>query len=116
MYLIMIDFNMKKGAPLETDDVNLVLQQIDILFDSVPGELFGDLGFGTEYDHYMYNFNIDNSGLERMILDDLYSLDLLGFTPRVEVLFLQGTEQDIAIINITLSRNDAEYKKSYKIS
>ena len=101
---------------MESDDVNLVLQQIDILFDTVPGELFGDLGFGTEYDHYMYNFNIDNTALEKMILDDLYSLELLGFIPSVNVLFLQGTEQDIAIINIVLSRNNVEYKKSYKIS
>lgn len=112
----MVDFNLHPGNPLEYNDVKLVLQQIDILFDTVPGELFGDLGFGTEYDHYMYNFNVDNSALENMILDDLLQLDLLGFSPAVEVLFLQGTEQDIALINITLSRNDVEYKKSYKIS
>jgi hypothetical protein len=112
----MIDFDLKNNKPVQNNDIYLVLQQIDILFDTVPGELFGDLGFGTEYDHYMYNFNIDNSGLENMILDDLRRLDLLGFSPRVEVMFLQGTEQDIALINITLTRNEVEYKKSYKIS
>ena len=116
MYLIMIDFNLADGNPLETNDVKLLLQQIDLLFDTTPGEVMGDMGFGTEYDHYMYNFNLDNVAMQDMILDDLYNLDLLGFTPSCEVYFLEGTEQDIALINIVLKRNELEYKKTYKIS
>lgn len=112
----MVDFNLKEGNPLENNDVNLLLQQIDILFDTTPGEVMGDMGFGTEYDHYMYSFNLDNKAMQEMVLDDLYKLDLLGFTPTCDVYFLEGTEQDIALIDITLKRNDTEYKKTYKIS
>ena len=112
----MVDFNIKEGSPMIDDEASLVLQQIDILFDTVPGEVAGAIGFGTEYDHYMYSFNIDSIAMEEMILDDLYSLDLFGYSPEVNVMFLQGTEQDIAIINITISKGENLYKKSYKIS
>lgn len=112
----MVDFNLKEGAPMMDDEISLVLQQIDILFDTVPGEVAGAIGFGTEYDHYMYSFNIDSVAMEEMITDDILSLDLFGYYPEVHVMFLQGTEQDIAIIDITLSKNDKTYKKSYQIS
>lgn len=112
----MVDFNLKEGKPMVDDEAELVLQQIDILFDTVPGEVAGAIGFGTEYDHYMYNFNVDSIAMEEMILDDLYTLDLFDYSPSVKVMFLQGTEQDIAIINITISKGDNMYKKSYKIT
>ena len=112
----MVDFNINDGSPMIDDEASLVLQQIDILFDTVPGEVAGAIGFGTEYDHYMYSFNIDSIAMEEMILDDLHTLDLFGYSPEVNVIFLQGTEQDIAIINITISKGENLYKKSYKIS
>lgn len=112
----MIDFNLDEGAPIKINDVELILSQIDILFDTVPKEVLGDEEFGSQYDKYLYNMQINGDSLKQIVLSDISSLELFGYTPNVEVYLLQGTEQDIAIIDITLSKYDEKYKKTYKIS
>ena len=37
----MIDFNLDAGSPTKTGDVALILQQIDMLFDTTPKEVLG---------------------------------------------------------------------------
>lgn len=111
-----MDFNLNENKPYCNNDVDLILQQIDILFDTTPRDVLGQPEFGTQYDNYLYNLQISNSGLESEVLADINSLDLFGFTPDVKVYLLQGTEQDIALIEISLSRDDETYKKIYKIS
>lgn len=112
----MIDFNLNKGLPIQNDDISLILQQIDILFDTKPKEILGFENYGTKYDTYLYNLKISNDALKHEVLSDIQSLDLLGFEPKVEVHLLQGTEQDIALIEILLKRNEEQYQQIYKIS
>lgn len=112
----MIDFNIAPGAPVQSNDVDLILQQISILFDTNPKEVLGQSDFGSQYDNYLYKLRISNSVLEQQVLSDLYSLELFGFEPHVTVHLLQGTEQDIALIEIVLIRNDETYRQIYKIS
>ena len=112
----MIDFNLNEGEPAINDDVACLIQQIDILFDSTPGDLIGDIGYGTDYERCLYDFKFNAAALEERMLDDLYSLDLLGFNPTVNVYLMQGSERDIAVIDVHLKRNSEEYSKSYKIT
>lgn len=112
----MIDFNINNNSVLVSDDVKLLLQQIDILFDTTPREVFGYEEYGTKYDYYLYDLQLTSDGLKSAVESDINSLNLLGFTPTVEVILLQGTEQDIAVINITLTRDDETYFKNYKIT
>ena len=111
----MIDFNLDKDKPIKNNDIDLILQQIDILFDTTPTEVFGDEYYGTTYDKYLYQLKISNDGLKHEVLSDICSLQLFGFTPTVEVYLLMGTEQDIALIDITLKRYNETYNKTYKI-
>lgn len=112
----MVDFNLDPGAPVKIDDVSLILQQIDLLFDTTPKEVLGHDDFGSKYDEYLYKLNISNNSLKHNVLSDLGSLNLFDFTPNVEVHLLQGTEQDIALIEITLTRGNESYQRIYKIS
>lgn len=112
----MVDFNLNEGEPTINDDVACLIQQIDILFDSTPGDLIGDLEYGTDYEKFLYDLRLGPEALEEQMLDDLYSLDLLGFSPSVKVYLMQGSERDIAIIDVHLKRNSEEYSKSYKIT
>ena len=50
----MNDFNLNNGRGALNDDIDLILQQIDILFDTNPREVFGNESFGTTYDKYLY--------------------------------------------------------------
>ena len=112
----MVDFNLDKGLPIKNSDVDIILQQIDILFDTTPREVFGFENYGTKYDKYLYNFQISADNLKREVESDINSLNLFGFSPSVEVYLLQGTEQDIAVIDIHLTRYDERYEKIYKIT
>lgn len=111
----MIDFNLDAGSPIKNDEIALIIQQIDLLFDTFPTEVFGDPDFGTEYDRYLYQLKISNSALQQEVLSDLNSLDLFGYLPSVNVHLLEGTERDIVLIEITLTRDEEIYQKVYKI-
>lgn len=112
----MIDFNLNPGAPILNRDVELILQQIDMLFDTKPKEVFGDEKFGSKYDEYLYRLKISNTTLEQLVKSDISSLNLFGFFVDVHVSFLHGTEKDIALIEIELNRDEESYQQIYKIS
>lgn len=114
----MIDFSISNKL---TDDIVInndlicVLQQIDILFNTDLDDVLGDPNFGTNYDKYLYTLGVSNESLEYKISNDLLKLNLCGFTPTVTVKIVEGTERDIAIIDITLSKNYEDFNKTYII-
>lgn len=112
----MIDFNIDKGKPFKNSDIELILQQIDLLFDTSPKDVLGDEEYGSQYDRFLYDLNISNEGLRNKVLSDINSINLFGFTPEVNVYLLQGVERDIALIEIILTKETEQYKKTYKIS
>lgn len=112
----MTDFHLNNGNAVLNKDVDYVLQQIDMLFDTNPKEVLGDPDYGTQYDRYLYSLNISNEGIKNSVINDLYKLDLRGFTPEVEVMFLDGTERDIALIDIILKGEYDSYRRIYKIT
>ena len=112
----MVDFNLKRGSATCKSDIDLILQQIDILFDTTPTEVFGAEDYGTTYDRYLHQLRISNEALKQEVLSDLTSIQLFGFIPTVDVYLIHGTEDDIALIDIHLSRDEETYNKTYKIS
>ena len=112
----MIDFNIDKGAPIKSGDIELLLQQIDILFDTTPKEVLGSPSFGTTYDTYLHKLKLSNESIKRQVISDISSLDLQGFDFDVNVHFLQGTEQDISLIEINFTKDEMSYNRVYKIS
>lgn len=114
----MIDFALSNKF---TDDViiknNLayVLQQIDLLFNTDVHDVLGDNLYGSNYDKYLYTLGMSNANLEQKILHDIQGLDLMGFTPSVDVKIMEGTERDIALIDITLSGDYEKINKLYVI-
>ena len=113
----MIDFNISHdvnkvvlGSP-----VDILLQQVDLLFDTDKYAVLGDPDFGSNYDRYLYTLGFSNASLEAKIMSDLYKLDLMGFTPSVEVQLFDGTERDIALIDITFTGSYEKHNKTYVI-
>lgn len=112
----MIDFSVYEGNSVTVSDLDFVLQQIDVLFDTSPRELLGDVKYGTDYERYLYDLKISNEGLKSKVMSDLNSLDLRGYKVDVEVYLLQGSERDIVLIDIQLSNDYESYQKTYNIS
>ena len=112
----MIDFNLNEGAPTLTSDMALVLQQIDLLFDTYPGEVIGDDEYGTTHDDNLNQLNLSNAELRDEIINDISEyVDLMSCSFDVQVYILDGTERDILLINIDLQRDEEVASKSYKI-
>jgi hypothetical protein len=112
----MVDFNIDAGSPLKNGDIELLLQQIDILFDTYPKEVLGSEDFGTQYDDYLYRLKLSAANIKQRVISDISSLELFDFVPDVEVHLLQGTEKDIVLIDINLIRGEEKYNRTYKIS
>lgn len=112
----MIDFSIDTNNVVKTTDEELIIQQIDILFDTTPGEVLGQESYGTRYDKFLYNLQITNEGVRQQVLSDLNLLNLFGYTPEVEVYLTEGTEHDIAIIKISLTRGQESFNRIYKLS
>ena len=112
----MIDFNLDPGAPSKSSDLGILLQQIELLFDTYPGEVLGDDEFGTTYDEYLYQLKLSNDDLRDEIMRDITSnIDLLGYDVDVHVYVLDGTERDILLVNINFARDGEQYSKSYRV-
>lgn len=114
----MIDLNITNKLTddiIINNDLIFVLQQIDLLFDTDIDDVLGDESFGTNYDKYLYTLGVSNASLESKIMNDLLKLDLCGFSPSVTVKIVEGTQRDIAFINITLSGDYEDYNKTYII-
>jgi hypothetical protein len=111
----MVDFSLDKNVAVKNGDVDLIMQQIDMLFDTTPREVLGHEDYGSDYDKFLYDLKLSATAIEQVVLSDLRSLQLFNFTPSVKVYILQGTENDIILVNITLTRQGESYNKSYKI-
>jgi hypothetical protein len=114
----MVDFSLykKSGKATINYEVDLLLQQVDLLFDSTPTEVLGDENFGTKYDTYLYDTKLSAANLKTIVEQDIATINLMDWSYEVEVHLLQGTEQDIAIINITFYKGVETVQKTYKIS
>jgi hypothetical protein len=111
----MVDFSLDKNVAVKNNDIDLILQQIDILFDTTPKEVLGYEEYGSDYENYLYNLNLPAESIEQSIYSDIRTLQLFNFEPKVKVYILKGTENDIILVDITLQRSGEVYNKSYKI-
>lgn len=112
----MIDFSIDNKKVITSNDVELIIQQIDLLFDTNTGEVFAE-EYGTWFEEFLYDLNIPNSYIseytKRMIVENV---NLMGFDVAVNTQLLAGTERDIMLITIDLKRDYEEYSKTYKLT
>ena len=111
----MVDFNLSEGSPTINQEADLIIQQIDLLFDTAKHEVMGDQDFGTDYDQFLFNMQASNAAIAYKIESDLGKMNLFGFIPHVDVTILEGTQNDIILCKIELVRGDEYYEKTYKI-
>ena len=113
----MIDFCLTTDAPILEHDVDMVLQRIDMLFDTDYHEVLGDNIYGSDYRKYLYNLTASNAAIEDYTLRNIIdNVDLMGFSVDVSVNILLGSQNDIILITINLSKEGDMYEKTYNIS
>lgn len=113
----MIDLSLDTETVTKTSDLDNVIQQIEMLFDTSPFDVIGEPSYGSDFDKFLWNLSSSNYDIENYIRSRIQSkVDLLGFSVDVTVGIMEGTENDIILADITISRNGYNYSKTYKIS
>jgi hypothetical protein len=114
----MIDFSLSNKLSDDiviSNDLICLLQQVDLLFNTDINDVLGDINFGSNYDKYLYTLGMSNEALQEKILSDIKKLELFGYTPAVKVSIVEGTQRDIAFIDITFTGDYDDYNKTYVI-
>jgi hypothetical protein len=114
----MIDFSLSNKLSDDiviSNDLICLLQQVDLLFNTDINDVLGDINFGSNYDKYLYTLGMSNEALQEKILSDIKKLELFGYTPAVNVSIVEGTQRDIAFIDITFTGDYDDYNKTYVI-
>lgn len=111
----MTDLNLFDDSPLINDDRDMIVQQVDMLFDTNKREVFGAPEYGSQYDEFLFNTQLSNDAIEYRIMSDLAQLELFGFVPECSVNIMEGTLNDIILVTIGLHRNSEYYEKTYRL-
>jgi len=113
----MIDLCNTMDAVILENDIDLVLQQIEILFDTSPGDVLGDYRFGTRFEDYLFDISLGNHAVASQISSIIRNnVDLMGWDLTVEVDFLAGSQNDILMFRVTLSKDGDAYSKIYSVT
>ena len=113
----MIDLSLDTDTVVKTTDLENVIQQIEMLFDTSPFEVIGEPNYGSDFEKFLWNLNSSNYDIENYILSRIQNeVELLGFSVEVTVGIMEGTENDIILADITISRDGNSYAKTYRIS
>lgn len=112
----MKDFCLNSDNVTLNNERDLILQQIDMLFDTDYNEVLGEYTYGTDFRQFLWDMqksNDDISSYTRSVISA--NVDLMGWSLDVETTLLHGTENDIILVSITISKNLSNYEKTYMI-
>lgn len=113
----MVDLCTTNDAVVLENDIDLVLQQIEVLFDTDPGDVIGAPRFGIKFDNYLYETSLGNHTVAAQISNMISSnVDLMGWQVQVDVDFLAGSDNDILMFRVMIYNEVDTYSKIYKVT
>ena len=112
----MKDFCLDKKAVFVVNDIDVILQQIDMLFDTTPDEVYGE-DYGSKFYDFLWDVTKtaeDISDYTKEII--LTHVKLFNYKLDVQTQFLEGTQNDIILITIKLTDfSNRTVEKTYRI-
>lgn len=112
----MIDLSLDNYGVTVEKDIDCIMQQIDILFNTSPYELFGEMSYGTDFEKFLHDLSVTNTEIESYIeMAIRNNVDLFDYKVSVSVLLAQGTEHDIIFADIVIYNDVDEFSKQYRI-
>lgn len=113
----MIDICRTTDAIILDQEVDLIIQQLDILFDTNPGEVLGAPGYGADYDRFIWELNIGPKTIANYIYNNILdNVEMFDWTLDVNVELMVGEQNDIILVEIEFSKDTEHYTHLYKIS
>lgn len=109
-----IDFNCSKAAtaqtnvvPYKTTDIDVLMQELEVLLTTSPYDVFNAADEFIDLRSYVFKTQVSASTLENklrtIIENSVYVPDNLSV--EISVQFMKGTQSDIGVIDVKVSRN-----------
>lgn len=112
----MIDFCASTDEVQLTEEADLILQQIDMLFSTTPTDVIGCPGYGSAYEKFIYDLSYPTSEIKRYAEQQLAStVEFFNNTFSVNVSILHGECNDIILLEVNVFVQGQQYQKIYKI-
>jgi phage baseplate assembly protein W len=104
----MIDISLDNNLFLY-DELDAAIQELDMIFNTENTELIGYPTYGTNWWQYLWELTPLETNIKQYIYDKIAeSLFIGNFNPEVEVQHINGTENSIYYIKITLRDKNNE--------
>jgi hypothetical protein len=86
------------------EDIQMLLTQIETLIFTNKGEVIGNADFGLNIEDYVYSFRYNDTMLQNMIENAIYTYVPLSYKypVSVRVEFTSETERNIVFIDISI--------------
>lgn len=111
----MKDFCLTDNHVFLVEECDLLVQQIDMLFDTTPNEVLGE-EYGTNFYDFLWDLSATANDVTEYTKSVIYkNVNLMDWSLEVETNLLQGTQNDIILITIHLSKYNYEFEKTYKV-
>ena len=111
----MKDFSLDSNSVVLSDERELLLQQIDLLFDTSENEVLGE-DFGSNFYKFLWDLTASPSDITEYTKSIISAnINLLGWDLDVETNILEGTKNDIILVTIKITKYDTQIEKTYKV-
>lgn len=117
----MSDFNVRNisdeqhiDQPEISASLDLLLQELDILFNTKEETVLGDLEFGLRLGRFLWKTNNNDRYIASYIKRKINSCCYMSeyFTIGVDVRILKGQNKDIGVVDISVSGGDGGVSKN----
>ena len=113
----MIDLALTDNIFTESR-IEEAIQELDILFNTVPTELIGDSTYGSNFLQFLWSLTPMEESITRYIYERIagYTLYASSLKKEVNVTKYDDANETVYVIEISLfDENDNEYHKEYTL-
>ena len=112
----MVDFCADEEDIQLTEELDLIIQQIDMLFATTPMDVIGCPGYGSAYERFIWDFSYPTSEIKRYCENQLNQyVEFFGNKHDVNVSILHGEVNDIILLEVNIYVKGHQYQKIYKV-
>ena len=112
----MRDFCISDNKVTLADEASLIIQQIDMLFDTSHGEVLGEYMYGSDFRQFLWDLKASATDISNYTSSKIAAnIDMLGWSYDVSTSLMEGVNNDIILITVSMRKGVESYSKTYKV-
>jgi len=95
----------KDGEIIIQKEIELIINKIEMILFTNPGDVLSDINFGLGLEKYLWSTNVSTEYIQNDIQNQFnnYIPELQKYTHSIDLQMMEGTIQDILVINIIIN-------------